>query len=182
MTRNEVFTFNNVLLLCSLLVETSNLPINMGFLSSHLRRHNQTSKELRGVWIFQMNIYRINYKSIEHRIKRVYKDFLKFSKTHRDKRKKSWYDKAHCLKIWSRRDYMLKHMTLVKLERQNWNWIHLVSFSLKAKNYKQLFWHWILAKRTLLTKYFISWQLNSWTSKSKTENWNVLIIQIWWTL
>ena len=25
-------------------------------------------------------------------------------------------------------------MTLVKLERQNWNWRHLVSFSLKAKN------------------------------------------------
>ena len=134
MTRNEVFTFSNVLLVCNLLVEISNSPIYMGFLSSHLKRHNQASKELRDVWIFQINIYPINYKSIEHRMKTVYDEFLKFSKTHRYKRKKSWYDKVHCLKIWSRRDYMLKHMTLVKLERQNWNWRHLVSFSLKAKN------------------------------------------------
>ena len=51
----------------------------------------QASKEVTEVWILQMNIY---HKLM---INTVYKKFLKFSKTSGNKRKQTWYDKAHVL-------------------------------------------------------------------------------------
>ena len=41
-----------------------------------------------------MKVYPMNHKSIAHKIKIVHKEFLKFDKTHRDRRKQTWYHKA----------------------------------------------------------------------------------------
>ena len=85
--------------------------------SKLLRREGNASIELRDVWILQTNIYPMNHKSIAHKTQRVYEEFLKFNKTHRDKRKQTSYNKEqHCLTTGRRRDSIFQHMTWVKLK------------------------------------------------------------------
>lgn len=91
--RNEVSLFDNVLLVCKILIESCNLLINTMFQSFYVNIHTLKQKKSRDIWILQMDMYPMNHKSIVNKMKTVYELFLKFSETYHDKRKQIWWDK-----------------------------------------------------------------------------------------